>query len=274
MIKTPGPMGKNLCAQVLAAAFCVLAPGAAFAQVSFDEGSFDEGSFGEGSPAPSGDDVAGAAAAGAGGSFGDDDFPTGPGGGGQPAPGVAPAPDTAVLPVQPAPPQPAPQPQPPVNAGIEIDPQIVAFEMRDFGVPPTDQLRQGQFHAPTPTSIPGGRIVSTAALADAMNAGVQLVLIDVLGGTYALPQAYAAGPLASPGHYSDRTQQQATQWLGQVTRRDRDTPIVIYCSDPMCWLSYNGSLRTIAAGYRNVYWYRGGLQAWQMAGLPLYPAGL
>jgi rhodanese-related sulfurtransferase len=31
--------------------------------------------------------------------------------------------------------------------------------------------------------------------------------------------------------------------------------------------------RAIRLGYKNVLWYRGGLEAWQRAGQPLVPAG-
>jgi hypothetical protein len=33
-------------------------------------------------------------------------------------------------------------------------------------------------------------------------------------------------------------------------------------------MSYNAALRAINAGYTNVLWYRGGIEAWKMAGLP------
>lgn len=157
---------------------------------------------------------------------------------------------------------PTDQTAPPPDQTIRLDPQILAFETRDFGVPPTGQLRNGQMHGATPTAIPGGQIVSTEALANAINSGVQLVLIDVLGGQYSLPNALVAPGLAQPGNTRDRVQQQAAQWLQQVTQGNPDMPIVVYCSDPQCWLSYNAALRTISAGYRQVYWYRGGLQAW------------
>jgi len=38
-----------------------------------------------------------------------------------------------------------------------------------------------------------------------------------------------------------------------------------------CWESYNAALRALRLGYREVYWYRGGVASWQAAGLPLYP---
>ena len=163
--------------------------------------------------------------------------------------------------------QPDPGPQ------NNLDPQILAFEMRDFGVPPTNRLRSGPMHGPTPTSIPGAQVVGTASLLDALQSGQQVILIDVLGGNYSLPRALMAPALASQGNFGDRTQQQATQWLQQITQGSTQLPIVLYCSDPQCWLSYNASLRVVAAGYTNVYWYRGGLQAWQMAGLQMAPSG-
>lgn len=247
------------------------------------------GSFGDGggtAPAPGGGGVAVAPPGG---------VAPPPGGGGGPAPGggdfggggsfdpgvagpVTPQPPAGI---QPPPVQPPIQPpvvqqppvQPPPVQPPPADTQLAAFELRDFGVPPTSQLRQGQFHGPTPTSIPGGQVVTTMQLAQAMQGGMQMVLIDVLGGDYTLPNAFKAPALASPGHFGDGIQQQAAQWLRQVTQGNPTMPIVIYCSDPQCWLSYNGALRTIAAGFTNVYWYRGGLQAWQMAGLNLSVGG-
>lgn len=153
------------------------------------------------------------------------------------------------------------------------DTGVLAFETRDFGVPPTDRLRSSNFHAPTPTSIPGGRVVTTGELAGAMQQNQPMLVIDVLGGQYVLPAALSAPAMAQPGNYRDRVQQQTNQWLNQITRGNRQVPLVIYCSDPHCWLSYNASLRAIAAGYPNVYWYRGGMQAWNMSGLPLASSG-
>ena len=116
--------------------------------------------------------------------------------------------------------------------------------------------------------------VSEQRLGKALAAGQQMLLIDVLGAAYSLPGAVVAPTLASPGSFEDRIQQQAAHWLDKVTGGRRDAPIVLYCSDPNCWLSYNAALRTVAAGYTNVYWYRGGLQAWQMAGLQVVPSGM
>ena len=159
-----------------------------------------------------------------------------------------------------------------VENPVQIDPGILAFESRGFGVAPTNRLRSSGFHAPTPTSIPGGSFVSTAELASVMQAGHKIVLIDVLGGEYSLPNALMAPGMAQPGNYHDNVQRQTNQWLNQITGGNKQIPLVLYCTNPFCWSSYNASLRAIAAGYKNVYWYRGGIETWNMAGLRIVAA--
>ena len=36
-----------------------------------------------------------------------------------------------------------------------------------------------------------------------------------------------------------------------------------------CWLSYNAALTATDLGYTNLYWYRGGISAWNQARLPV-----
>jgi len=64
-------------------------------------------------------------------------------------------------------------------------------------------------------------------------------------------------------------QQQFAQFLQQATGGNKQHPIVLYCLSPECWMSYNASLRAINLGYTNVLWYRGGIEAWKKAGLPV-----
>lgn len=239
-------------------------------------GSFGGGGDGGGGagqpPATNGDDFGGSFGDGGGGSLGDggggggsqDQFPDSGGGGGGGQDVVPPDSDT----IQGGGGGPDTQ-----TGGTRIDPQILAFESRDFGVPPSNQLRNGQFHAPTPLTVPGATTLSTQQFVTALEQQVPMIAVDVLGGDYSLPGAYMAPAMSSPGSFQDRIQQQTQQYLGQITGGDRRQPLVFYCSDPMCWLSYNASLRAVAAGYENVLWYRGGLQAWQMSGLPVEPSG-
>jgi PQQ-dependent catabolism-associated CXXCW motif protein len=145
-----------------------------------------------------------------------------------------------------------------------------SWEKRDLGVKPQDTLHDGAAHGPTPTAIPGGKVITTQELlALQQSAGQKLVLLEVLGAPQTLPNAFRAAPAAAPGNFKDQTQQQFAQVLQQLTKGDTNAPIVTYCASPECWMSYNAALRAINAGYRNVMWYRGGLEAWQRSGQSL-----
>jgi PQQ-dependent catabolism-associated CXXCW motif protein len=145
-----------------------------------------------------------------------------------------------------------------------------SWEKRDLGVKPQDTLHDGGAHGPTPMAIPGGKVITTRELiALQQSAGQKLVLLEVLGAPQTLPNAFRAAPAAAPGNFKDQTQQQFAQVLQQLTKGDTNAPIVTYCASPECWMSYNAALRAINAGYRNVMWYRGGLEAWQRSGQPL-----
>lgn len=149
-----------------------------------------------------------------------------------------------------------------------------ASEAQDFGIAPTSQLRPGdQLGGPTPTSIPGGRVIATQQLAGALQGGQgKVLLLHAHGGMQHLPGAIAVVPAAQGGSFDDEVQRGFGQYLQQATGGDLSRMLVFYCGGPQCWGSYNASLRAIRMGYRNVHWYRGGLQAWQEAGLPVNDA--
>jgi PQQ-dependent catabolism-associated CXXCW motif protein len=137
-------------------------------------------------------------------------------------------------------------------------------ERRDFGVAPQPQL-QTNLHGPTPTSIPGGQVITTDRLLALYQQGAQngLIVFHVLGPGPMLPNAQNAAPASQPGSFDDQTQQQFGQYLQQVTQGNRARPLVFYCQSTQCWMSYNAALRAIRMGFTQVYWYRGGIEAWQ-----------
>ncbi|MEO7431917.1 MAG: rhodanese-like domain-containing protein [Dokdonella sp.] len=155
-------------------------------------------------------------------------------------------------------------------AGKDAGPQAGAMrallqnELQDFGVAPQEQL-QTVLHSPTPTRIPGGQVITTDRLLGLYNQAGQngLLVFHVLGQGPTLPNAQNAGPASQPGTFDDSTQQEFGKYLQQVTRGSKARPLVFYCLNTHCWMSYNASLRAIHMGYSQVYWYRGGVEAWQ-----------
>ena len=53
---------------------------------------------------------------------------------------------------------------------------------------------------------------------------------------------------------------------GRRCRLAKDKPIIFLCNGPECWKSYKASRAAIAAGYKHVYWFRGGMPEWELAG--------
>lgn len=146
-------------------------------------------------------------------------------------------------------------------------------EDRNWNVAPTTQLRTSDYHGPTPLTIPGGRIVRTAELRAMLMGRTPPYLIDVLGGQGHRTIAgafwmYGAGA-------GDLDADASRRFVGAVAKfaaGDKSRPIVFFCADSECWLSYNAALRAIAAGYTNIMWYRGGVAAWLHAGFPMSQA--
>ncbi|HQZ31134.1 MAG TPA: rhodanese-like domain-containing protein [Arenimonas sp.] len=193
--------------------------------------------------------------------------------------GSAPTPPPAQPPPQTQPPPPRPAPQgvgtpAPAPPGYGQPAPPTGQETQDVGVAPTAQLKSGSLHGPTPSAIPGGRLVTTPELAQLMrDASAQALVFDVLGGPQRLPNAIPVVPASQAGNFQDSVQHEFGQYLQQATQGRKDRPMVFYCQGTQCWMSYNAALRAIALGYTKVLWYRGGIEAWQQAGLPLQPWG-
>lgn len=160
---------------------------------------------------------------------------------------------------------PSAQMQPGAGNASNLD-QLEAWERQDAGVQASNQLHTGAMHGPTPNQIPGGQVITTKGLLPLIQGGtgVPVLVLDVLGNPQMqLPNAAPAAFAAQAGDFNDTVQQQFGQMLMQLTQGNKQIPIVTYCQGPQCWMSYNAALRAIALGYRNVLWYRGGLEAWQ-----------
>jgi len=165
----------------------------------------------------------------------------------------------------------APGPMADERGGGTLD-ALMAWERQDMGVRPTRELHNGAMHGPTPNQIPGGQVITTKGLLPLLQQGIPVHVFDVLGTAQTLPNAISAVRASEPGSFNDQTQQELAQMLQQVTRGNASAPLVFYCQGPQCWMSYNAALRAIALGYKNVLWYRGGMEAWNQAGQQFVPA--
>jgi len=143
-------------------------------------------------------------------------------------------------------------------------------EDRDWNVAPARALRTSAYHAPTPRQIPGGRVVRTGELKALLESEPKPHLIDVLGGAAHRTIAGAFWMAGAGAGDMDRDEERRfLEAVAKFAAGDKARPIVFFCSDSECWLSYNAGLRAIAAGYTGIMWFRGGLAAWLHADLPM-----
>ena len=139
-------------------------------------------------------------------------------------------------------------------------------EVRDWNVEATIDFRSGKLHAPTPIYHPRAVTITTRELLRLMIGPEPPLLIDVL--SQASHQTLAGAWWLRGAGFSTTSNDRLAAKLEELTLGNPARPMVFFCSGAECWASYNASLRASLIGYRNVYWYRGGLRAWKDAGLP------
>jgi len=153
----------------------------------------------------------------------------------------------------------------------------------DYQVDPETGFRMDKYRAPVPSSIPGGTTVDTAFVKEQHDAG-DMVFIDVLP-----PRGMGADPIDGFWLITEpRLSIQGTHWLPEVGRgflepehqaylernlarlsnNDKTHPLLFFCTAD-CWQSWNAAKRAIALGYKSVYWYPTGTDAWEENGYKL-----
>jgi len=148
-----------------------------------------------------------------------------------------------------------------------------SYEDNDWGVGATTTPRKAN-ESPTPTSIPGARVIKTLELKELLDANKSVVVIDVLSARTpdSIPGAFKM-PGAGDGQFYAAEKSRFASALDKLTGADKTRPIVFLCYSVKCWLSYNAALYALEAGYKDVIWYRGGIMSWTGASLTFMQAG-
>lgn len=143
-----------------------------------------------------------------------------------------------------------------------------SYEDKDWQVGPVASPKRAPYHAPTPVSIPGARVIKTLELKALLANNDKVVVVDVLDSKTrtTIPGAYWLSG-AGEGQFFAAEKGRFASALDKLTGADKSRPIVFLCLSSECWLSYNASLHAIEAGYKDVIWYRGGTDAWAGASL-------
>ena len=140
----------------------------------------------------------------------------------------------------------------------------------DFGAAPDNVLHEDYLEGKPPTTAPGVTTVNTEQLASMLKTQKPLV-IDTMASSWYRSVPGAVG-LDISGHahgtFADAVQKRLEQKSRALTGDDMAKPIVAMGFNVARFDGYNLALRLRHAGYTNVYWYRGGREAWEVAGMP------
>ena len=159
---------------------------------------------------------------------------------------------------------------------------LAGLAQADSALFSADGYRLTQYRSPTPATAEHAHTLDTPALQRLLAERPDTALIDTyrrqwLNGLFIEDEVHANLPgslwLANTGdgQLDARWQAYFNHHLQRASHGDKRWPLVFYCRSD-CWLSWNAVKRAHALGYRNLYWYRDGIDAWQQAGLPLLPA--
>lgn len=122
----------------------------------------------------------------------------------------------------------------------------------------------------TPTSLKGAEVVDAAKAKSLMDGGAKMIDTRVAN-EYA--EAHIKGATNVP--YKEKSAKSAdfdaSQDSFDVAKlpADKNAAIITQCNGPECWKSYKGASAAIKAGYKKVYWLRGGFPEWKAKGLPV-----
>jgi adenylate cyclase len=153
-----------------------------------------------------------------------------------------------------------------------------ASEDADTGLPMTEGVRSANLIDPTPVGAPGVSTIKTSELRALIGDGeasasseLPLLLSTIcsnclrvtIPGTNFVPGAYRNGVL------DDAKRQALKVLVDRLLHGDRTRRVITSSWNAHFWDARNLAIELVALGYPNVSWYRGGLEAWEVAGLPV-----
>jgi PQQ-dependent catabolism-associated CXXCW motif protein len=166
------------------------------------------------------------------------------------------------------------QPQPVIKLGPTPFKDDYAGEAADCKGNSQETL-QKDVSSPTPCMIPGGTVLTTKlvynAVATGKLKGAAFLIVDVWDEPKhpTIPTAQRLPYAGAGGDFTDNVQQKLFEDMKKLTKGNWGTPVIFFCHDAKSWEAYNASLRAIEMGMTQVFWYRGGLAAWQEASQPV-----
>ncbi len=121
----------------------------------------------------------------------------------------------------------------------------------------------------TPLALPGAKVVSAAEVQQLIAQGAAIVDArnDKEYKAAHIPQAMLV-PYGEKSLKDVAFDPKLDHFVG-LEKFDKSRPTIFACNGAECRKSYKASKAAIRQGFKQVYWFRGGLPEWEAAGLPL-----
>jgi rhodanese-related sulfurtransferase len=113
----------------------------------------------------------------------------------------------------------------------------------------------------SPAAIDGAVTIDAEQLIELLGSRAELVLIDSR-----IHEDYTDGYIEGSLHLVDR--ETNCESLARVLP-GMETPVIFYCNGVKCDRSDRAAVIAIGCGYREVYWFRGGIEEWRASKYPL-----
>jgi len=142
-------------------------------------------------------------------------------------------------------------------------------EQADYHIESTADLRDKR-NGPTPVSVPGATTIRTEEMVQLLQTKPSPLVLTTATANPTIPGAILVN-LPNSGNLADEWQTALGKLVGEATNGDKQRSIIAFAYNINRWHSRNLALRLTALGYTNVYWYRGGWEAWDAHNLAKAP---
>jgi tetratricopeptide (TPR) repeat protein len=122
---------------------------------------------------------------------------------------------------------------------------------------------------PTPMDLPGATAVTTPEMQHLLRTTPKLLILTASPANPTIPGSIFVLPPS--GRLDDDWQTTLGTLMEKATNGDKEWPIVTFAYSIYHWQARNLALRLLALGYKRVYWYRGGWEAWDSHDLAKSP---
>jgi phosphate transport system substrate-binding protein len=126
----------------------------------------------------------------------------------------------------------------------------------------------------TPLSLEGAEVVNAKQVLDLRTNGVPIIDARVAAEYEEahIPKAISV-PYAEKSAKSSNFNSSVDRFDFSKLPENKNAGIVFYCNAGACWKGYKAAAVSVKAGYKKVYWFRGGLPEWQSKNYPVESSG-